>query len=277
MLGCLARIILCCAARDGRAFSIKNRPHAAGECDSCRIRPVESGVVTTIPAAVLWDMDGTIIDTEPFWMEAETDLVHSYGGTWTHEDALTLVGQGLWHSARMLQSRGVALGEDEIIGRLTGIVVDRVVADGLPWRPGARELLKELRLAGIPTALVTMSIRRLATMVDEAIEFDAFDFVVAGDDVTHAKPHPEAYLRAAQLLEVNPADCVAIEDSSPGVAAAVASGAATIGVPLNVALLDDGSFTVWETLAGRTVEDLGGVLAARSAVRNSTPSRATHD
>ena len=268
MLGCLARIILCCTARGGRVFSIKNRPRTAAECDSCCFRTVESGVVTTLPAAVLWDMDGTIIDTEPFWMEAETDLVHSYGGTWTHEDALTLVGQGLWHSARMLQSRGVALGEDEIIARLTGIVVDRVVADGLPWRPGARELLKELRKVGIPTALVTMSIRRLATMVDEAIEFDAFDFVVAGDDVTHAKPHPEAYLRAAELLGVKAADCVAIEDSSPGVAAAVASGAATIGVPLNVVLLDDGSFTVWDTLAGRTVQDLGAVLIA---ARHSSP------
>ncbi len=211
-------------------------------------------------------MDGTIIDTEPFWMKAETELVHSYGGTWSHEDALTLVGQGLDHSARVLQSRGVELGEDEIVQLLTGIVVNRVVEEGLPWRPGARELLKELRAAGIPTALVTMSIRRLAVMVDEAIEFDAFDVVVAGDDVTHSKPHPEAYLRAAELLGVDPIDCVAIEDSNPGVGAAVASGAATIGVPLNVALVDDGTFTTWDTLAGRRISDLAEVLAAARRV-----------
>jgi len=223
--------------------------------------------VTSLPAAVLWDMDGTIVDTEPYWMTAETDLVHSYGGTWSHEDALTLVGQGLWHSARMLQSRGVDMPEDDIIQLLTEIVQQRVITDGLPWRPGARELLSALREAGIPTALVTMSIGVLAREVSEAIDFTAFDVIVAGDDVTHAKPHPEAYLRAAELLGVRIEDCVAIEDSSPGVGAAVASGAATIGVPLNVPLLDDGSFAVWQTLAGRTVADLGGVLDGARARR----------
>jgi HAD superfamily hydrolase (TIGR01509 family) len=218
--------------------------------------------VTRLPAAVLWDMDGTIVDTEPFWMQAETELVHSFGGTWSHEDALTLVGQGLWHSARMLQSRGVALAEDEIIAMLTDVVLDRIALEGLPWRPGARELLLELRESGVPTALVTMSIRKMASAVVERIDFDAFDHIVAGDDVVHSKPHPAAYLRAAELLEVNASDCVAIEDSGPGVAAAVASGAATIGVPLNVPLLDDGSFVVWPTLVGRTVADLSSTLAA---------------
>jgi HAD superfamily hydrolase (TIGR01509 family) len=219
--------------------------------------------VTTLPAAVLWDMDGTIIDTEPYWMEAEGKLVTQYGGTWTHEEALTLVGQGLWHSARVLQSRGVNLGEDEIINHLTRIVLDRIRANGLPWRPGARELLLEARAAGVRTALVTMSIGTMARFVAEAIDFDAFDCVVAGDDVTHSKPHPAAYLRATELLGVNPADCVAIEDSPPGVASAVAAGAATIGVPLHVALVADDSFVSWPTLEGRTIADLAEVLARR--------------
>jgi HAD superfamily hydrolase (TIGR01509 family) len=208
-------------------------------------------------------MDGTIIDTEPFWMDAETELVHSYGGVWTHEDALTLVGQGLWHSARVLQSHGVPLTEDEVIQTLTGIVLARINSGGLPWRPGARELLLELKARGVKTALVTMSIRLMAHAVRDVIDFDAFDFVVAGDEVEHSKPHPAAYLRAAELLGVNPEDCVAIEDSPPGVGAATASGAATIGVPLNVPLIEDGSFVSWPTLAGRTVDDLAAVLAAR--------------
>jgi beta-phosphoglucomutase-like phosphatase (HAD superfamily) len=101
----------------------------------------------------------------------------------------------------------------------------------------------------------------MARFVAEAIEFDAFDVVVAGDDVEHSKPHPAAYLRAAQLLGVDPGDCVAIEDSPPGVGSAVAAGAATIGVPLHVALVTDGSFVSWPTLEGRTVGDLAGVLA----------------
>jgi HAD superfamily hydrolase (TIGR01509 family) len=225
------------------------------------IRPVESGVVTTLPAAVLWDMDGTIIDTEPHWMEAETQLIAQYGGSWSHEEALSLVGQGLWHSARVLQSRGVTLSEDEIIDHLTDIVLDRLRSAGLPWRPGARELLIELRDAGVRTALVTMSIRKMARLVADTIDFDAFEIVVAGDDVEHSKPHPAAYLRAMELLSVEPADCVAIEDSPPGVASASAAGAATIGVPLHVPLHEDGSFTVWPTLAGRTVADLANVLA----------------
>ncbi len=210
-------------------------------------------------------MDGTIIDTEPYWMEAEGELIAAYGGRWSHNDALLLVGQGLWHSARVLQSRGVALTEDEIIESLTETVLDRIRRGGLPWRPGARELLLDLRSAGIPTALVTMSIGRLARIVDEIIDFDAFDQVVAGDDVLHSKPHPAAYLRAMELLKVTPSDCVAIEDSPPGVASATAAGAATIGVPLNVPLPEDGSFTVWPTLVGRTVSDLSDVLALAKA------------
>jgi HAD superfamily hydrolase (TIGR01509 family) len=207
-------------------------------------------------------MDGTIIDTEPHWMDAETQLIAQYGGSWSHKEALALVGQGLWHSARVLQSRGVTLSEDEIIDTLTDIVLDKIRASGLPWRPGARELLVELREAGVRTALVTMSIRKMAVLVADAIDFDAFEIVVAGDDVEHSKPHPAAYLRATQLLGVDPADCVAIEDSPPGVASATAAGAATIGVPLHVPLADDGTFAVWPTLAGRTISDLAGVLAA---------------
>lgn len=225
--------------------------------------------MTTLPAAVLWDMDGTIIDTEPHWMAAETQLIADYGGSWSHEEALSLVGQGLWHSARVLQSRGVTLSEDEIIDHLTEIVLDQLRRSGLPWRPGARELLLELRDSGVRTALVTMSIRKMAQLVADTIDFDAFEVVVAGDDVAHSKPHPAAYLRATELLGVDPADCVAIEDSPPGVASASAAGAATIGVPLHVPLLDDGTFAVWPTLAGRTVDDLAAVLAdarARSIV-----------
>jgi HAD superfamily hydrolase (TIGR01509 family) len=214
-------------------------------------------------------MDGTIIDTEPYWMEAETDLITQYGGTWDHEAALQLVGQGLWHSARVLQSRGVDLSEGEIVEHLTGMVHERIRVGGLPWRPGARELLLELRSAGIPTALVTMSIRTLAQTVAGSIDFEAFEHVVAGDEVEHSKPHPAAYLRALELLGVEARDCVAIEDSPPGVASATAAGIATIGVPLHVPLAGDGTFVIWPTLAGRTLYDLAAVLA-RAKARAST-------
>src|SRR5690606_27875666 len=138
----------------------------------------ESTKSRRMPAAVLWDMDGTLVDTEPYWLTAETELVRTWGGEWTTEDGLQLVGQGLEHSARILQSRGVDLDVDEIVDTLT----DRVLAqvrESVPWRPGSRELLQELRDAGIPTALVTMSIGRMAHAIVDALGFAGFDLVVA--------------------------------------------------------------------------------------------------
>ncbi|MEP6480667.1 MAG: HAD family phosphatase [Rhodoglobus sp.] len=208
------------------------------------------------PAAVLWDMDGTLVNTEPYWISAETELIESFGGTWTHEEALELVGSGLWNSAIILQRKGVLLGEQEIIDRLTDRVLEQLVEFGVPWRPGARELLIELREAGVPTALVTMSISRMAHHVADQLGFVGFDVVVSGDDVTEAKPHPEPYLRAAELLAVDAADCVAIEDSMPGIQSASAAGARVIGVPFMVDIADAPADVLWPTLEGRTVAHL---------------------
>ena len=213
-----------------------------------------------MPAAVLWDMDGTIVDTEPYWMAAETALVESFGGVWTHDDGLSLVGSSMWHSACVLKSRGVDLPEDEIIATLSARVGEQLRTQ-IPWRPGARELLIALREAGIPTALVTMSVRSLAELVVEAIPFDAFDAIISGDDVEHGKPHPEAYLSGAAALGVDVTDCVAIEDSEPGLASAVASGAVSIGVPHVISLLEGDGHTLWESLHGRTVADLVEVFS----------------
>ncbi|QEO10841.1 HAD family hydrolase [Protaetiibacter larvae] len=198
-------------------------------------------------AAVLWDMDGTLVDTEPYWMRAEGELVTSWGGTWTHADAIGLVGNGLHASAAVLQSHGVGLSAEEIITILTDRVMDQI-AEHVPWRPGARELLAEVRAAGIPTALVTMSVRRMADRIEAALEHElggpAFDAIVAGDEVEQPKPFPEPYLRAAELLGVDAADCVAIEDSEPGVASAVAAGTTTVAVPFHVPLPADEAYTL---------------------------------
>lgn len=208
-------------------------------------------------------MDGTLIDTEPYWMKAEKELVDSFGGTWTGEDGLALVGNGLWVSAEILRGRGVDLSADEIVVLLTDRVLDQIRAE-VPWRPGARELLSAIRDAGIPTALVTMSVRRMAQYVVSAAGFDAFDIVVAGDDVTHSKPHPEPYLLAAELLGVDAGQCVAIEDSAPGLASAIAAGTVPIGVPLHVSIAEGPGHTLWSSLEGRTLDDLA--VAFRDSV-----------
>jgi len=204
-------------------------------------------------------MDGTIVDTEPYWMAAETALVTEHGGTWSHEQAMQLVGSGLENSARILQSAGVALDVHEIIETLTDRVLEHI-AVAVPWRPGARELIEALRNENIPVALVTMSMRRMALRVAEAMGDGVFDVVIGGDDVTQPKPHPEPYLLAAERLGVPIGSCVAIEDSEFGLVSAVSSGAATIGVPLHLVLHEAPTHELWPTLAGRTVDDLAAAL-----------------
>lgn len=182
-----------------------------------------------LPAAVLWDMDGTLVDTEPAWMAAEAGLVEQFGGTWTPQDAVQMIGMSLTPAAEILQRHGVDLPVEVIGERLVASVV-AAVGRHLIWQPGALELLAALRGAGVRCALVTMSYREFAEAVIGQGPPGAFEVVVTGDEVEHGKPHPEPYLTAARLLGVDIADCVAIEDSRPGIASALAAGARTLGV-----------------------------------------------
>jgi HAD superfamily hydrolase (TIGR01509 family) len=208
-------------------------------------------------------MDGTLVDTERYWMAAEEELVESFGGRWTQEDALGLVGNGLWEAAAVFQAAGVDLDADTIVARLTARVKEQLAEHGVPWRPGARELLQALREASVPTALVTMSIRSMADDIVAAIPFTAFDVIVSGDSVENAKPHPEPYLTAAAELGVDIVDCVAIEDSPPGLASAHASGAIALAVPNFIPLDGLSAAALWPTLDGTTVDDIAELLTAR--------------
>lgn len=189
-----------------------------------------------LPQAALWDMDGTLIESEPYWMLAETELVESFGGTWTQEDGLRLVGLGLLDSAHELQRAGVDLQAGQIIESLTDRVIELVQTRGVPFRPGSRELLDEFFRAGIPNVIVTMSMSRLAAEIVSAIGSEKIQFAVAGDDVNRPKPYPDPYLLACEKLGVRPADAVAFEDSPNGAKSALAAGTVTIGVPLTVDL-----------------------------------------
>ena len=187
--------------------------------------------MSLLPAAVLWDMDGTLVDTEPYWITAEHGIVEEAGGVWNEEYAHQLVGNDLMVSAQFIRDNSpVELEPVQIIEELLARVIDQV-REHVPWRPGARELLASLRAAGVPSALVTMSWRSLADAVVTALPEGTFEVVITGDEVEHGKPHPEPYLAAAGALGVDVADCVAIEDSPTGVRSAVAAGVRTLAVP----------------------------------------------
>ena len=210
--------------------------------------------------AVFWDMDGTIVDTEPYWIAAERDLARSFGIDWTQAQAEAMVGQALEFGASMLQQAGVAMPVRSIIDRLINQVAEQVRGE-VPWRPGARELLAELRAAGVPCGLVTMSEPVLAQEIVRALPAGTFDVVVTGDMVDIGKPDPEPYELAFATLAgavpgLDKGAVVAIEDSQPGATSAQAAGLITLGVPnflpLPAGLLEH----VWDTLAGRSVQDL---------------------
>jgi HAD superfamily hydrolase (TIGR01509 family) len=210
------------------------------------------------PAAVLWDMDGTLIDSEPYWLLSESRLATDYGSSWTHENGLELVGKSLYDSSAIIKERLSIkdLGIQEIIDRLT----DEVVAElhkKLPWRPGALELLMSLKQAGIKTALVTMSMRRMAMAVVNQIPFEAFDAVIAGDDVILGKPDPEPYLKAAAILGVEPKDCIALEDSVTGLRSAEAAGTLAVGIPNIVPIPPSPGRVLVPTLLDLNADNIG--------------------
>jgi len=205
-------------------------------------------------------MDGTLIDSEPYWMAEEHELVESFGGTWTQEHALALVGNPLEVSAQyILDHSDVEMSVPEVIDRLLHGVMRRVQVR-VPWRPGALELLNGLREAGVPCALVTMSWRPFTDLLVSLAPAGAFAIVVPGDDVQHGKPHPEPYLTAAGLLGVSPESCVAIEDSPAGVRSAVAAGIPTIAVPHVVEVPQMAGAVQVPTLLGIRPHDLMALL-----------------
>jgi HAD superfamily hydrolase (TIGR01509 family) len=220
--------------------------------------------------AVLWDMDGTIVDTEPYWIDAERQLVEKFGGTWTEEDGLKLVGNALPKSAEYLQQYGVKMSVRDIIDWLTNRVASHVAVE-VPWRPGARELLEELNSAGVPCAMVTMSEGPLARIIAGALPNGTFEFLVTGELVSKGKPDPEPYNTAFERLaeehvELTKDNVVAIEDSVPGVASAVASGVVTVSIPHHVPVPPGDAWFTWDTLDGKTVADLNQLVRSRAGL-----------
>ena len=189
------------------------------------------------PAAVLFDMDGTLVDSEKVWEIALHELAARAGGTLSRAARHAMVGNSMANSMRILRDD---LGQPDRpeapdVAWLTSRVFE-LFREGLVWRPGAAELLRAVKRAGMPTALVTSTGRLLVEAALDTLGRENFDVVVCGDEVSMPKPDPEPYRTAAALLGVPITECVAIEDSPTGVSSALASGAAVLAVPAELEL-----------------------------------------
>lgn len=192
---------------------------------------------TTSPlAAVLWDFDGTLADTEPIWIEGEFELIGQLGGQWSIEQAHRLVGNSLLDSGAYILNvlDRPDLTPEWVVSWLVSYVVDRVSSGPMLWCPGAFELLQELRAAGVPCALVSASYRVLLDAALARLPQGTFQTSVAGDEVTRGKPHPEPYERACSALNVDARHCVVFEDSENGARSGNAAGAFVVAIPNKV-------------------------------------------
>jgi HAD superfamily hydrolase (TIGR01509 family) len=216
------------------------------------------------PSAVLFDMDGTLIDSEGLWLASEIALMTRLGASWSEADQHHCLGGPLERVADYMVARSGSPLASAVIGdMLLDEVEARFRAAPLVWRPGARDRLTEARETGIPTALVSASWTRLIEAVRDRIDAEiggpAFDVVVAGDDVDNSKPHPDPYLTAAARLGVSPTDCLALEDSPTGVTSAVAAGCRTVAIP-HIADIDVVGVLVIDSLADWSLDDLWQAL-----------------
>jgi HAD superfamily hydrolase (TIGR01509 family) len=182
-------------------------------------------------AAVLFDMDGLLVDTEPLWFETEAEVMARLGAPWTKLDQEQLLGGSMDNTVGYLLARATRPAPPADVARwMTEGMLRRAAEGRVMVRPGARELLAEVAAAGVPHALVTGSQRPFTEAVLAKTGF-RFPVTVTGDDVTRTKPDPEPYLLAAKLLDADPEQCVALEDSPNGVASATAAGCHVVAVP----------------------------------------------
>jgi HAD superfamily hydrolase (TIGR01509 family) len=227
--------------------------------------PVGNRVVGPRLVAVLFDMDGLLIDSEPLWLEAEAAVMARLGAGWTEKDQAVLLGGSLDRTVRYLLAKATRPAPPDLVGQwLMSDITERVRRDGVPVRAGALELLAAVARAGLPNALVTSSERDFmeAVLVSTGMRFDA---LVCAQDVTVTKPDPESYLLAAKRVGVHPGDCFALEDSPNGVAAAEAAGCRVFAVPSLIPIAPAPGRTVVPSLLDLSADATGIVLRKDSA------------
>ena len=218
-------------------------------------------------------MDGTLVETEQLWGEAMFELAARLGGRMSDDARAATAGTSMRVAMEILHADlGIRRSEAELRKDAAWVEARtaELMAGGVEWRPGAPELLRSVRAAGLATALVTTTPRALADIVLRSIRGalgeDPFDITICGDEVPARKPDPAPYLQAMRALAVEPGECVVIEDSQAGIAAGLASGAAVLGVPVVQAVESEPGLTLRDGLVGVGPAELADVLAAHGLV-----------
>jgi HAD superfamily hydrolase (TIGR01509 family) len=223
--------------------------------------------------AVLFDMDGTLVETEELWGEAMFELAARLGGRMSDEARAATVGTSMRVAIGILHTDlGIRRTEAELHADAVWVEqrTSELMTGGVEWRAGAPELLRAVRAAGLATALVTTTPRRVADLVLRSIRgdlgSDPFDLTVCGDEVPARKPDPAPYRQAMAGLGVEPGECVVIEDSQAGISAGLAAGAAVLGVPAVQEVPPAAGLVLRDGLVGVDVPLLSDVLARRNLV-----------
>jgi HAD superfamily hydrolase (TIGR01509 family) len=209
-----------------------------------------------IPKAVFFDMDGTLIDSEPLWFENEVKLMAQFHYSWTAEDQMKCIGGPIQKTGNFMSAKVNGQNDPQFFIESLISMVSSDFEERLTFMPGALELLKALSEKGIKLALVSASPRQMLEATFRVLEGKYFELLISSDDVVQSKPSPECYIKAADFFGVDISECLILEDSGTGVASGRASGAKVVAVPHLIEIVGDEQVVVVKSLKGMSVEDL---------------------
>jgi HAD superfamily hydrolase (TIGR01509 family) len=200
-------------------------------------------------SAILFDMDGTLIDSEPLWLEAEIEIMEELGCNWDQQDQINCLGGPIDKTENYMQDRSNNIKPFGYFTKKLDDVMEQKLSTKLDLIPNALEIINECKRSELKIALVTASSGRLMRAVLKRFPIGIFDTVVSYDDVERSKPDPEPYLLAAKTLGVDITNCVVLEDSLTGVQSGLSAGAQVIGIPHLVKMPSNPNLRVVESLS----------------------------
>ena len=207
-------------------------------------------------SAILFDMDGTIIDSEPLWLQAEIQVMAELGCHWDEQDQINCLGGPMERTEKYMQDRSGNLKPYGYFGQRLNEVMKLKFVKDLELIPNALELITKSKEAGLKTALVTASGRELMNSALTRFPENSFDIAISRDDVANSKPHPEPYLMAAERLKVKIDECLVLEDSMTGVRAGLDAGAQVVAISHIISIANEENLRVISNLSEITFKQL---------------------